>query len=575
MNFLLCALKTILAMNFTRNPSKNKNFVSFLKNNLFLIAALIICIFLVFYNLGNIEFWGEDEAQTLLYASRFIIGLKNHSLANATSLYSNATLSFVILVQAPFILLFGVCELASRMPSALVTILTLFVIYKIGLLFLNRKSANFLALLYAVSGAVGLFKSSIGVGFYIFFILLGFYNIEKFLYAPDEKERGKFLNLHAGLIFVVMALISVLDAYFFVPFFVVLLLINIRKISVKKMLLSLIAPLILFLSFIYFEFILARQLTGVNNATYEHLIGRKGNLGLTFNFKEFILGFITSYSIYFVILFLASLIVVIILLALKKAKIPGILKRIMLLFSLHFLVWMFLMERENGHLMNSYPVALLIIAFAFESISNLVRDKKFLRAGIGIAAKVLLSTALAVFICFNFYHTFIVFNDLSQDKEKYPAIYMPGGIPAGYVWGHKVGIKSAAYLLRKDKFFTGGLVSHLGSAFNFIYMGGEIIVYNSSNAIEYMLAGEDITQKYKIRYIAVSPDFFNKEYLGYIDSKGFKKVIITYNGEEIYYIYDVLKTGGEVVVIGRDQYDREYNEEYTGIGVALPYFNSF
>src|SRR4030065_2735261 len=188
-------------MNCTRNHFKSKNLSGLLKNNLLVIVALGICIFLVFYNLGEIEFWGEDEAQTLLYASRFIIGLKNHSLANATSLYANSTLSFVILVQVPFILIFGVCELASRMPSALVTILTLLVIYKIGLLLLNRKAASFLALLYAVSGAVGLFKSSIGVGFYIFFILLGFYNIEKFLYAPDEKERGKFLNLQAGMVF--------------------------------------------------------------------------------------------------------------------------------------------------------------------------------------------------------------------------------------------------------------------------------------------------------------------------------------------------------------------------------------
>lgn len=562
-------------MNFTRNLFKSKNFAGFLKNNLLVIIALGICIFLVFYNLGKIEFWGEDEAQTLLYASRFIIGLRNHSLANATAFYSNTTLSFVMLVQVPFILLFGVCELASRMPAAIITILTLLVIYKIGLLFLNRKSAGFLALLYAVSGATGLFKSSIGVGFYIFFILLGFYNIEKFLYAPDEKERGKFLNLQTGLIFVVLALTSVLDAYLFVPFFAVILLVNIKKTGIKKFLLSLIAPVILFISFIYFEFILARQLTGVNNATYEHLLGRKEGLKLTFNFKEFIQGFITSYSIYFVILFTISLIAVIVLVAAKKIRTPGILKRVILLFSLHFLVWMFLIDKENGHIMNSYPVAMLIIAFAFESIGNLIKDRKLLRPKKAIIIKSLISAALAVLICFNFYHTFMVFNNLSPDKEKYPAIYLPGEIPAGYVWGHKVGIKSAAYLLRKDNFLTGGLVSHMGSAFNFIYMGGEIIVYNSSNAIEYMMAGEDITQKYKIRYIAISPDFFNKEFLEYIESKDFKKIIITYKGEEIYYIYDVLKPNGKVVVIDRDQYDREYNKEYTDIDVALPYFNSF
>ncbi len=562
-------------MNFIRNMPKSKRFTGFLKNNLFLLIALAICIFLVFYNLGEIEFWGEDEAQTLLYASRFIIGIKNHSLSNATSIYSNTTLSFVMLIQVPFILLFGVCELASRMPAAIVTVLTLFVIYKIGLLFLDRKSANFLALLYSVSGAVGLFKSSIGVGFYIFFILLGFYNIEKFLYSPEEGERGKFLNLQAGLIFVVFALISVLDAYFFVPFFAVILLINIRKIGAKKFLLSLIAPVVIFLSFIYFEFILARKLTGMNNATYEHFLGRRGNMELTFNFMEFIKGLTTSYSIYFIILFLVSLVIAIALLVARKTRIPGPLWRIALLFSFHFFTWMFLMEKENGHLLNSYPVMMLIVAFAFMAVAGLVEESKFLRKGAGIAVKTVLAVLLVTIICLNFYHTFIVFNNLSVDKEKYPGIYMPGKIPAGYVWGHKLGIKSAAYLLRKDNCFTGGLVSHYGSAFNFIYMGGEIIVYNSSNAIEYMMAGENIAKNYKIRYIAVSPGFSNKDYLDYIDSQGFKKIIVTHGSEEIYYIYDILGTGGEVVVIERGQYDREYNKKYTDINVALPYFNSF
>ncbi len=562
-------------MNFTRNMSESKRFKGFLKNNLFFVVALAICIFLVFYNLGEIEFWGEDEAQTLLYASRFIIGIKNHSLSNATSIYSNNTLSFVMLIQVPFILLFGVCELASRMPAAIVTILTLFIIYKIGLLFLDRKSANFLALLYAVSGAVGLFKSSIGVGFYLFFILLGFYNIEKFLYAPDEGERGRFLNLQAGLIFIVFALISVLDGYFFIPFFIIILLINIRKIGVRRFLLSLIAPVVIFLSFIYFEFFLARKLTGMNNATYKHFLGRRGSLELTFNFTEFIQGLITSYSIYFVILFLVSLVILIVLLAARKIRIPGPLGRIALLFSFHFFVWIFLMEKENGHSLNSYPVMLLVVAFAFMVVNGLIEENKFLRRGTRVTVKTFLTVLLAAAICFNLYHTFIVFNNLSIEKEKYPGIYMPGNIPAGYVWGHKVGIKSAAYLLRKDNFFTGGMVSHYGSAFNFIYMGGEIIVYNSSNAIEYRMEGEDITEKYKIRYIAISPGFFNKEYLDYIDSQGFKKIVITHRGKEIYYVYDVLTASDEVVVIGRDQYDREYNKEYANINVALPYFNSF
>ena len=112
--------------------NKRNFIIKFIKNYFFLLIPLTICLFLAFYNLGDIEFWGEDEAQTLLYSSRFIMGLENHSLSNLTAFYENATFSLVILVQIPFILLFGVTELAARAPSALITVLTIFVLYKIG-----------------------------------------------------------------------------------------------------------------------------------------------------------------------------------------------------------------------------------------------------------------------------------------------------------------------------------------------------------------------------------------------------------------------------------------------------------
>lgn len=561
-----------------QNKSGENQFILFVKNNIYLIIAFFICTFLVFYNLGKIEFWGEDEAQTLLYASRFIIGLKNQSLANATAFYSNSTFSFVILVQIPFILIFGVTELASRMPSAIITILTLFVIYKIGKLFLNKRSVNFLVLAYAVSGAVGLFKSSIGVGFYIFFILLGFFYLEKFLYASKKQSRGRFKDLQLGLIFIVMSLVSVPDAYFFIPFFFILILLNIKKIGIKKLLLSLIAPIVIFASFIYFEFILPRQLTGFNNATYDHFIGRKGGLELSFNIKEFFFGYINNFSIYFVILFMLALITLIVLMIYKKIKIPGIIIRIVLLFSLHFIIWMFFTKSENGHLANSYPVALLILAFVYGSISSVQEDNGIQQYEIKknvLVKRILLNLVIIGFLCLNFYHTFVLFNNLSLNKDGYPGFYTPGKIPAGYVYGHKVGIKSVAYLLRKDNYFTGGLVSHHGSAFNFIYMGGEIIIYHSSDAIDQMIAGEDISNKYHIRYIGISPDFGNKDFLDYIDLKGFKKIVVKYKNKEIYYVYDILTKNNDIIIIERDEFDREYDREYSNIDDALPYFNGF
>jgi len=359
-------------------------------------------------------------------------------------------------------------------------------------------------------------------------------------------------------------------------FFFILILLNIKRIGIKKLLLSLIAPIVIFASFVYFEFILSRQLTGFNNATYDHFMGRKGGLELSFNIKEFFFGYINNFSIYFVGLFIITLIILIVLMIYRRIRIPGIIIRIVLLFSLHFIIWMFFTKSENGHLANSYPVALLIMAFIYGSISSTPGDiqQQGIKKSIAVK-KILLNLVIIGFLCLNFYHTFILFNDLSLNKDSYPGFYTPGKIPAGYVYGHKVGIKSVAYLLRKDKYFTGGLVSHHGSAFNFIYMGGEIIIYHSSDAIDQMMAGEDISNKYHIRYIGISPDFGNKDFLDYIDSKGFKKIVVKHRNKEIYYVYDILTKNNETIVIERDEFDREYDREYSGIDVALPYFNSF
>lgn len=549
-------------------------FTAFLKNNYIVIILFLVCVFLVFFNLGSIEFWGEDEAQTLLCSSRFILGLSSGSTVNLTAFYKNITFASVILIQVPFIFIFGVSELAARFPSAIMVLLTFLVMYRISRLFLDKKATNLVMILFTVSGAAGLFRSAIGVIFYIFFILLGFYFIEKFLYHKDIKLRYKTRDLVLSLICVTQSLVFVPDAYFFIPFFAVLILINIKKIGIKKLLLSLIAPIFIFGFFVYFQFFNAKRLIGSYGAVYEHFITRKEGLTFVFNIKSFVLSFITSYSIFFLILFLSSIVFIIVLAIKKKIKVPGTLIRIILLFSIHGIIWMFFTKKENGHLMNGFPVFIFVVAFAIKCFFDIINE---LELKIN-AKKALKSFFIVLFGCFfalNLYHTFIQFNDLSLDKQKYPLFYNPNKLPAGYISGHKVGIKSAAYLLRKEVQPNEYLVSDKGVAFSFIYMGGEQVVYSTSNAIEYMRAGEDIYNKYRIRFIGISSDFQNKEYLKYIDSQGFNKITIKLNDKEIYYVYDILKQENKNTVIGRDQYDREFLREYGSPEKAISFFANF
>ena len=75
-------------------------------------------------------------------ASRFILGLSNDSLNNVTAIYRNITFASVILVQIPFIFIFGVSEIAARFPSAIMVLLTFIIILRISKLFLDRKTTN-------------------------------------------------------------------------------------------------------------------------------------------------------------------------------------------------------------------------------------------------------------------------------------------------------------------------------------------------------------------------------------------------------------------------------------------------
>ena len=336
-----------------------------------------------------------------------------------------------------------------------------------------------------------------------------------------------------------------------------------------------ITPVLLFAFFIYYEFILAKQLTGLPNATYTHYLGRQSGLEVVFNIKNLILGYTTNFSIFLVILFIVSILMLMVFRITKKIRLNRLLIHITLLFSLHFIVWMFFTKMENGHLLNSYPVVFLFTAYAFKVVNDFIRENKNIKNGLKKASIAAIYAFCVIVLSFNFYHTFTLFNNLSLDKTIYPAFYTPGDIPAGYNSGHKVGIKSAAYLLRKEAKVGEDLVSDKGSAFSFIYMGGDITPYSASNGIELMRAGEDIYHDYRIRFIAISPDFQNKEYLKYIDSQGFNKIVVEYEGKEIYYVYDILKSENIITVVQRDEYDKDYEKEYTNINVALPYFFNF
>jgi hypothetical protein len=158
------------------------------------------------------------------------------------------------------------------------------------------------------------------------------------------------------------------------------------------------------------------------------------------------------------------------------------------------------------------------------------------------------------------------------DKDRYPLFYKPYKIPCGYTEGRKTGIKSAAYLLRKELVPGQILVSDKGVAFNFLYMGDGFTSYSSKDAIDFLKDGKDIIAEFNIRYVGIAADYPKKIYIETIEKMGFNKLILEYKGKEIYYIYDVAKKNGVKKIIGRDEFDVNYNDEYINVFTALPYY---
>ena len=160
--------------------------------------------------------------------------------------------------------------------------------------------------------------------------------------------------------------------------------------------------------------------------------------------------------------------------------------------------------------------------------------------------------------------------DLSLNKDSYPLFYKPYKVPSGYAEGHKTGIKSASYLLRKKAGPDDILVSDKGVAFNFIYMGRGFTSYSSKSAIDMLRAGEDILAKKNIRFIAIAPDYPDRNYIPAIEKMGFDKIVIKSGEKDIYYIYDASTKNGKITNIGRDEFDELYNKEYINLFTALP-----
>lgn len=153
----------------------------------FIVIAIGVILFIPF--LGNVPLFDWDEIN-FAEAAREMLLTKN---------YTQVTINFepfwekpplFIWMQALSMHLFGINEMAARLPNAICGILTLLIIYKIGKRFINQKMAIIWVLLYAGSMLPHMyFKSGIIDPFFNLFIFLGIYFLSNLSYDLEMYDR--------------------------------------------------------------------------------------------------------------------------------------------------------------------------------------------------------------------------------------------------------------------------------------------------------------------------------------------------------------------------------------------------
>lgn len=105
-----------------------------------LILAGVLATVLSLYNMGSVEFWGEDEAQPLYFVARTLIGLQTGSLTDLGAILISSHPPMRMLVEIPFVLIGGVTEFSARFPNFLSSLVILYILYRLFQPILDRSA---------------------------------------------------------------------------------------------------------------------------------------------------------------------------------------------------------------------------------------------------------------------------------------------------------------------------------------------------------------------------------------------------------------------------------------------------
>ena len=548
-------------------------FVSNLKSKLsdpksvaILSVITILSGFFHFYNLG-FEYVG-DETHVVTAAAQFLHGIISPKLFGSIFIFGHPPIR--VLINIPFMLLFGTTEHVMRFPHALFGTLSTILVYLIGEKSFGRQQGIIAALLYAVSGVSAVNRQSQGVGVYTFLLLLALFYYLRYFDENSERKSNQFFLI--ATISLIIATYTYLEAVvFWVPIIAFLVLQQGRTIYQNK---SILRTLFLYgfalgLYFFFWSYlpILAHQLGYVNkeiSGNLPHILGRGSEIQFYNNIGEVFLQYVSYNSIFFVILLTAGLFAFLLLIRKTHSNwfcffygIP------------HFLVWAVLFQQIVMHPMYDMPFFTILAGAGLSEILKRVQFSYFRTIFIGFLVGGIVLTGLHNFMVHN-QHKLSTTTDhfvfwLPSNTSRYP---VSGAKAAGYyIRAHSQDINDRVFVSEAEavNFYAGRL--NVSNQIDRMLRNNEI-----ENIKDLADAMADIDNWEKVKYLVITRD--HELLWEYVTEAYPLNAVVFVDSEPKLYIFSANPFGANVDVeyLFAEQYEELFNRMYGTWQKIIPWF---
>lgn len=237
----------------------------------------------------------------------------------------------------------------------------------------------------------------------------------------------------------------------------------------------------------------------------------------------------------------------------------------------HLMVWTFLLKNIVFHVMYDFPLIALLTAAGLIALLGWLKTQKSVLKQVALVSGV-------IFIALSGWHHYLAHN---QDVIPFSREYLVFGETTNR--SHRNGAKTAGYYIRKHSHDVTEQIFEFSNVLNANYYAGRL---DKNHQIRKGLADASIQTMADLEEaVSKSPNWQNVGYLvinkdnplvwDYATQNYLLEAVITEKGQPEQYIFNARKTADNntsPVTMAAEQYDPQYNQEYTDWRKVIPWF---